>query len=105
MDKTQLLKEIEGFEKKSNFSNRKKIFILTALKLINNEAGYFSLSLFSTLFSFYIFGFNVFIGLVCHFIFWLFFSKKLIEKEKYKQENKSFDFLISTIKNHLKQKK
>ena len=105
MDKTQLLKEIEGFEKKSNFSNRKKIFVLTLLKSLNNEVTYFSLSLFSTLLSFYIFDFNVFIGLCLHFAFWVLFGRNLMDKEKYKKENQSLDFLISTIRNHLKQKK
>jgi hypothetical protein len=105
MNTKELLKEIEGFEKKSKFANKKTIFIYKLLKSLNNEVSYFSLSLLSTLVSFYFFGFNVLVGLILHFVVWSIFNKSFIDKEKYKNENEGIDFIISTIQNHLKQKK
>jgi hypothetical protein len=58
MKNNEFLKEIKGFEKKSNFRNRMTILLYKSLKTINCETGYMTMSLLSTVLSFYVFGFN-----------------------------------------------
>lgn len=101
MENKELLKEIDGFEKKSNFSNRMTIFMYRVLKFINNEYVYFTLSIIATIITCYLVDLNCLFGIFIHCICWYFLSNKLIDKEKFKKENKDIDYLIFTIKSHL----
>lgn len=105
MENKELLKEIDGFEKKSNFSNRTTIFMYRLLKSVNNEYFYFTLSFLATIITSYIVGFNYLFVTFIHFLCWYFLSKKIIDKDKFKKENKDIDYLILTIKSHIKTKK
>lgn len=104
MDNKELLKEIEGFENKSNFSNKMTIVLYTVLKLVNNEASYLILSLLSTFLSCYIFGFEYLTGFIIHFVIWTLFRHKFIDSDKYKEENSKINIIIDTIRQHLNKK-
>ena len=104
MKKTEVLKEIAGFENKSNFSNKMTIALYTVLKSLNNETSYLLLSLMSTFLACFIFDFTYLFGLITHFTIWTLFRSKIIDKDKYKKENSDIDLIISTIKNHLNKK-
>jgi hypothetical protein len=105
MENKELLKEIDGFEKKSNFSNKMNIFTYKVLKFINNEYVYFTLSFLATMLTCYIVEFNYLFVTFLHFVCWYFLSDKMINKEKIKKENRDIDYLITTIKSHIKTKK
>lgn len=104
MENREALKEIVGFENKSNFSNKMTIMLYTVLKLLNNENSYLVLSLVSTFLSCYIFDFSYLFGLITHFTIWMLFRKSIIDKDKYRKENSNIDLIVSTIKNHLNKK-
>jgi len=104
MENKDYLKEIEGYENKSNFFNRVNITIYQLLRLLNNETSYLILSLLSTFLSCYIFGFSYITGLVLHCLVWTIFRKKIINKDKYDYENKNIDLIIEALKTHLNKK-
>lgn len=104
MKNLEVLNEIDGFEKKSNFSNRLTILFYTFLKFVNSETIYLLISLASTFFSCYIFDFSYLLGFTAHFIVWVSFRNKIIDREKLKNENSQIDLIINTIKNHIKEK-
>ena len=104
MENREALKEIAGFENKSNFSNKMTIMLYTVLKLLNNENSYLVLSLVSTFLSCYIFDFSYLFGLITHFTIWMLFRKSIIDKDKYRKENSNIDLIVNTIKNHLNKK-
>lgn len=105
MNNKDVLKEIEGFENKSDFSNKKTIFLCRIMKFLNNEKSYFLLSLVSALSSCYFFDVSLLFGLICHFIFWVTLRKSFIDNDKTKRENEGFDLIITTIRTHLNNKK
>lgn len=104
MNNQDVLKEIEGFEKKSKFSNKMTILMYQALKLVNNENSYLVMSLASALLSCYFFDISLFFGLIVHFIVWVTLRHTFINKEKYTRENRGIDLIVSTIKDHLNKK-
>ena len=104
MENKEVIKEISGFENKSNFSNKMTIVLYKVLKSLNNETSYLVLSLVSTFLSCYIFDFSYLFGLITHFTIWMLFRKSIIDKEKYQKENSNIDLIIVTIKNHLNKK-
>lgn len=104
MENREALKEIAGFENKSNFSNKMTIVLYTVLKSLNNETSYLVLSLMSTFLACFIFDFSYFFGLITHFTVWTLFRSKFIDRDKYKKENSDIDLIIDTIKNHLNKK-
>jgi hypothetical protein len=104
MRNLEVLKEIEGFEKKSNLSNRMNILFYSLLKFLNNETSYLLLSLTSTFVSCYIFDFSYLTGLIIHFLAWTLFRSKFINIDKYKKENDDISLIVQTLKNHLNKK-
>ena len=104
MENKEALKEIAGFENKSNLSNRINIAFYMVLKFLNNETSYLLFSLASTFLSCYIFDFSYLFGLITHFTVWTLFRSKFIDRDKYKKENSDIDLIINTIKNHLNKK-
>jgi hypothetical protein len=105
MENKDLLKEIDGFDKKSKFSNKITIFMYRVLKFINNEYVYFTLSFLATILTCYIVEYNYLFVTFLHFVCWYFLSEKMINREKIKKENKDIDYLIFTIKSHILKKK
>lgn len=104
MENREALKEIAGFENKSNFSNKMTIVLYTVLKSLNNETSYLVLSLMSTFLACFIFDFSYLFGLITHFTVWTLFRTKFIDRDKYKKENSDIDLIINTIKSHLNKK-
>lgn len=104
MNKQDVLKEIEGFENKSNFSNKKTIFLYQMMKIANNENSYLLMSLASALLSCYIFDISLMFGLIVHFLVWVTLRHTFINKKKYARENEGIDLIVSTIKDHLNKK-
>jgi len=104
MKDSEVLKEIEGFEKKSNLNNRINILFYSLLKLLNNESSYLLISLMSTFLSCFIFGFSYLFGLLAHFTVWISFRSQIVDTDKCKKENSDIDLIISTIKKHLNKK-
>ncbi len=90
---------------KSNLSIRFRILLYSLLKYANSEKFLFSLSLSITLLFGYLVGNLILVTLFSHFILWLLFNDRFINKLEMEEENKEISKIIVELKKHVNKKK
>ncbi len=90
---------------KSKTTIKVRIFFYSLLKYVNSEKFLFSLSLSITLLFGYLVGNLILVTLFSHFILWLLFNDRFINKLEMEEENKEISKIIVELKKHVNKKK
>lgn len=90
---------------KSKTSIRFRILLYSLLKHVNSEKVLFSLSLSVTLLFGCLVGNLILVTLFSHFILWLLFNDRFINKPDMKEENKEISKIIIELKKYVNKKK
>lgn len=87
---------------KSDLMIRFKILLLMMVKKMNTEIFLFSVSLSVTLLFGYLIGGLIFIPLISHFLIWILFSEKILNKKEMEEDNQEISDTINELKNKIK---
>lgn len=90
---------------KSKIAIKVRILFYIILRKINTETFLFSLSLSTTLLFGYLVGNLILVTLFSHFVLWVLFSDRFINKPDMKEENEEISKIIKELKKHVNKKK